>query len=241
MGKRSDREDWAWPDEWADPLRKHRPTLAEEMRDTNWSHRRQYDQFRLAADYVAVAFSRLPIVEKVALFGSVARPLVKEVPRHYRLRRARAEVWHECRNVNLAVWVNDLSGLRAIGKARGQALNVLLDQTGAGVAHHQVDVAVYEPRTDCYRGALCIFGQCPKDKQECRVPGCGAAPFLQQFEGFHMDPRALDGAVVLFDRAAGLGPPVLRPVVFEPFPYLDPDDAAEGDDVDDEDDDDIPF
>lgn len=234
MGRRRDPDCEPWPDEWDDPLRKHRPTLAEEIRDTDWSHRRQYDQFRLAADYVAVAFSRLPIVEKVALFGSVARPLVKEVPRHDRLRRARAEVWHECRNVNLAVWVNDLSGLRALGKARGQALNVLLDQTGAGVAHHQVDVAVYEPQTDRYRGALCIFGQCPKGKRECRVPGCGAAPFLQLFEGFRMDPAALDGALTLFDRAAGVGPPVLRPVVFEPFPYLDAQESAEGDDEEDD-------
>ena len=197
MGRRHDPDE-PWPDQWNDPLGKHPPTLAEEIRDADWSHRRQYDQFRLAADYVAVAFSRLPIVERVALFGSVARPLVKEVPRHYRLRRARA-----------------------------------------GVAHHQVDVSVYEPQTDRYRGALCIFGQCPKGKRECRAPGCGAAPFLQLFEGFRMDPAALDGAILLFDRAAGVGPPVLRPVVFEPSPDLDGEDSAEGDDVDDEDD--IPF
>jgi len=79
----------------------------------------------------------------------------------------------------------------------------------------------------------------PKGKRECRVPGCGAAPFLQLFEGFHMDPGALDGAITLFDRAAGLGPPILRPVVFEPYPYADADESAEGDDVDGEDD--IPF
>jgi hypothetical protein len=35
-------------------------------------------------------------VVKVALFGSVAVPLVKEIPRFREYQQARIEVWHEC-------------------------------------------------------------------------------------------------------------------------------------------------
>jgi hypothetical protein len=40
-----------------------------------------------------------------------------------------------------------------------------------------------------YHGRLCIFGQCPKGKPECTVPGCGAQPFLQLYEDFEISPR----------------------------------------------------
>ena len=70
-----------------------------------------------------------------------------------------------------------------------------------GVAHHQVDVFLFEPRTDRYLGRLCHFGACPKEKPECRVAGCGAALFLRQHERFVFDPRSLEsGGIVLFDR-----------------------------------------
>ena len=75
------------------------------------------------------------------------------------------------------------------------------------VAHHQVDVFLFEPRTDLYTGRLCHFGVCPKNKPERRVAGCGAALFLRQHDGFVFDPRSPEhGGIVLFDRARGLPP-----------------------------------
>jgi hypothetical protein len=66
-------------------------------------------------------------------------------------------------------------------------------------------VFLLEPRTDRYLGRLCHFGACPKGKPECLVPGCGAALFLRQHDGFVFDARSLDnGGIVLFDRARGL-------------------------------------
>ena len=63
-----------------------------------------------------------------------------------------------------------------------------------------------------YLGRLCTYGECPKGKPDCRVPGCGAAPFLKQHQGFVLDPGSFaEGkAVVLFDRAAPVGPPAQR-------------------------------
>lgn len=73
----------------------------------------------------------------------------------------------------MAVWVSDLSCLKAIQKARSQALNNLLAEKQIGVAHHQVDIFVMEPKTNRYLGRLCIFGSCPKGEDKCRISGCG--------------------------------------------------------------------
>jgi len=173
---------------------------------------RRQEEFRAAADFAAAAFARLPFVERVVLFGTVAQPLRREVPRFRRFRRAGVALWHECKDVDLAVWLSDMSDLKTLGKVRGRALNALLDEAGIGVAHHQVDVFLFEPGSDRYLGRLCHFGTCPKGKPECRVPGCGAAPFLRQHEDFVFDLRSLEPGrcTLLFDRVGAVGPPSLE-------------------------------
>src|SRR5258707_29887 len=66
---------------------------------------RQQRQFRMAADVVTDAFMVFPEVCAVAVIGSVAKPLWKEVPRFRAFRRARVEVWHECKDLDRAVWL----------------------------------------------------------------------------------------------------------------------------------------
>jgi hypothetical protein len=188
---------------WLDPD----PTQIE-LEDEDRLRLRHREAFRRAADYVAAAFAPLIFVHRVALFGSVAQPPRKETPREGRHRRAGARLWHETKDVDLAVWVSEVSDLKALQRARSGALNDLLVDLDMGVAHHQVDVFLFESATDRYLGRLCHFGVCPKDKPECRVAGCGAALFLRQHDGFVFDPRSLEhGKVVLFDRAKGLLPP----------------------------------
>ena len=133
-------------------------------------------QFRVAADALTVAFAVLPEVLRVALFGSVARPLAKEVPRFSDFRRAGVAVWHECKDLDLAVWLSRLDRLDRLRKIRALTLRQLHDDQRAGVADHQADVFVLEPGSDRYLGRLCLFNACPKGRPECLVPGCGGAP-----------------------------------------------------------------
>jgi predicted nucleotidyltransferase len=176
----------------------------QEIESEDQSMRRRQRQFRMAAEAVAKAMSLLPEVEKVALFGSVARPLEKEVPRFRRFRRARIELFHECKDVDLAVWVSGVGRLKALQKARSRALNDLMAERNIGVAHHQVDVFFLEPGTDRYLGRLCRFGQCPKGKDECRVPCCGATPLLRQHERFRFDwSGSSQGHIVLYEKNGG--------------------------------------
>jgi hypothetical protein len=196
------REPWDIPF----PCQHKGPPSSRKAAEENERMLRRQREFRLAADYVARAFAEFPEVQKVVLFGSVAVPLPTEVPRFREYRRAGIAIYHECKDVDLAVWLTDLDNLRALGKARGRAVNQLLAETGAGVAHHQVDVFVMEPGTDRYLGRLCIFGECPKGKPECLVPGCGDRLFLQKHASFTLRPEALrsDRTVVLFERASGM-------------------------------------
>ncbi len=125
------------------------------------------------------------------LFGSVATPLQKEEPRYRKYRCTGIPMLHECKDVDLAVWVNDSGCLRTMQKARSRALTLLFEKHSIGVAHHQIDVFIMEPGSDRYLGRLCNYNQCPKDKQECRVTGCGSTPLLQQHEDFELNASAL--------------------------------------------------
>jgi|SRR5262245_34934207 len=164
---------------------------------------KQQHDFRVAADAVAAALASFPEVQKIALFGSVARPLVREVPRFQPYRQLGIEVLHECSDVDLAVWLTSVDRLRDLGRARSRTTSRLFASVGVGVAHHQVDVFLFAVSDGSYLGRLCSFATCPKGKPDCRVPGCGATAFLKQHEGFLLAGDALDKAVVLFDRRSG--------------------------------------
>ena len=165
---------------------------------------RRYREFRVAADSVTAAWRRHPDVAAVSLIGSLARDPWKEVPRFQPWRRAGIELWHECKDIDLAIWLDDLGDLNGLRRMRAKALRNLLKFDRLGIASHQIDGFVFEPGTDRYLGRLCDFNACPKGKRECRVPGCGEVAFLRQHEDFVWRSEALDGdrAVRLFDRAS---------------------------------------
>lgn len=142
-------------------------------------------QFRAAADVVADAWTRFREVAAVAVIGSVAKPLWKEVPRFSEFRRARIEVWHECSDLDLALWLDSQERLSELRRAAALALREALEKgTGISVADQQLDVFLIEPGTDNYLGRLCKFSQCPKGKIDCLVPGCGEIAFNKRVADF---------------------------------------------------------
>jgi len=163
------------------------PTL-QETEDQNAMMLRRQLNMRAAAEYLGEELALLPEVVRVALFGSVAQPLKKEIPRFTKFRRNRIAVWHECNDVDLAVWTTDLSRLKDLQRARRRALNRLRAARDVGLPHFQVGVHILEPGTDRYRGRLCHYAECPKARTEhCLVDGCGAQPFLRQFREYTFD------------------------------------------------------
>jgi hypothetical protein len=182
------------------------PPSGEDIDEQNGILLRRQRLFRWAAQSVAVAVSELSAVRKVAAFGAVARPLKMEVPRFSQFRRRRIKVLHECADLDLAVWMDDFADLKSVKNAINRGLRLVQNTPYGGVAHHQVDVHLFDATSGDYRGRLCNFGECPKPgKRECRVPGCGADPFVRQFADYRFNPGRFAGEprVVLFDRDSG--------------------------------------
>ena len=173
--------------------------------------------FRVTADRVTAALARCRDVEAVALIGSVARPLWREVPRFAPYRQLRLPIAHECKDLDLAVWVSRLDELDVLRRARGRVVGEIVAERGHGPAVHEIEVFLLEPGTNRYLGRLCYFRQCPAGKRDCLVVGCGQQPFLKQHDEFSFHQEALaDGAAVrLFDRVAGgiVGRAVDLPVI----------------------------
>ena len=208
MDERDDFECGEFPEEdWdeEDPFSENdgQPTPREIREEDKCMLRRQQD-FRTAAEALAREFAGIPEVQKVVLFGSVAMPLKKEVPRFREFRCFGIEVFHECRDFDLAVWLLDRADLRTLRKAAVRALQTLGEEKNIGVAHHQADVFIFDAEKSRYLGRLCEFNACPKGKAKCRVPGCGATKHLQKHEGFVFKYAALEPnrSVLLFDRSA---------------------------------------
>ena len=160
------------------------------------------DQFRKAARLLSKRLADMPAVRKVVLFGSVALPLWKEVPPHSRLRARRIKIFHECQNIDLAVWVSTPSVADTIRRAHSAVVNELLDnEVHFGIAHHFFSTHLIDHATGKYHGMVCHYGQCPKRKEECRVPGCGEHKFVRVLPWFRLKPERLHmhNSQVLFE------------------------------------------
>jgi hypothetical protein len=163
-------------------------------------------QFRLAADIVADAWMAFPEVWAIAVIGSVARPLWKEVPRFREFRSEGVEVWHECGDLDLAVWIESQHRLGELRRAGVRALRQAYEAgAGMSVASHELDVFLIEPASDRYLGRLCSFNSCPKGKRDCLVPGCGETLFNKRIVDFkpRADLLAPAAHAMLYRRDAG--------------------------------------
>jgi hypothetical protein len=161
--------------------------------------------FRSVADRLAVALSRCQAVEAIALIGSVARPLRREVPRFSPYRQLRLPIAHECKDVDLAAWVSRLDGLEELRRVRVRVAQDIVAENGYGPAVQEMEVFLLEPGTNRYLGRVCHFRQCPAAKRDCLATGCGRQPFQKQHEEFSFWPQAIaDGmAIRLYDRTGG--------------------------------------
>ena len=176
--------------------------------------------FRIAADVVCDAWASFAEVQTVAVVGSVAKTLWKEVPRFREFRRQGIEVWHECADLDLALWLDSQQRLGDLRRTAEKALRAAFEAgVGISVVGHQLDVFLFEPASDRYLGRLCHFSACPKGKLECLVPGCGATPFNRRFADFTPRADLLAGAgdATLYRRGVGR----LRSALSLPTPEAD--------------------
>jgi hypothetical protein len=178
-----------------------------EIEEQNQRLSRQQREFRLAANIVAEAWTRFDEIEAIAVIGSLAKPLWKEIPRFSDFRREGVEVWHECKDVDLAVWIASQHRLGELRRASHLALGEAYEAGAAmSVPGNLLDVFLFQPGTDAHLGRLCEFNQCPKGKPDCLTPGCGDIPFNKKHEDFTPEPNILAGAdkAMLYRRGEGV-------------------------------------
>jgi len=89
-------------------------SIEKEFEEDNRRNIKKHKDFRIAAEYVADLIKKIPGVVKIVLFGSVASLLEKEYSRFRKYKRFGKEMYHECKDVDLAVWVNDFYCLNQI-------------------------------------------------------------------------------------------------------------------------------
>ena len=168
---------------------------------------RQQREFRLAADVASTALSRFDEVEAIGVIGSLAKALWKEVPRFSDFRKAGIEVWHECKDVDLAVWIRSRHRLGELRRASHAALRQAFEAgLGMSVPGNRLDIFLFQPGTDTYLGRLCDFNQCPKGQRDCLTPGCGDIPFNKQHLDFTPEPNILADVekAMLYRRGQGV-------------------------------------
>jgi hypothetical protein len=178
----------------------------DDVAEQNASMQRRQRLFRWGAQSIAISLAKLTEVQQVAAFGGVAQPLKMEVPRFPEFRRHRIEVLHECGDLDLAVWLTRFDQLAELQSALKRGLAMTRETPYGGVAHHQVDVHLFDAASGEYRGRLCNYRECPKQgKRDCFATGCGAEKFLQQFNAYHFSTAqfAASPKVVLFERESG--------------------------------------
>jgi hypothetical protein len=164
---------------------------------------RRQEEFRLAAKLLAKRYAEMPVVHTVKLFGSVALPLWKEVPRFSRFRQRRVKIYHECSNVDLAVWVDSSSMASNMRRMISTLVNELVaNDIHFSLASHHFSVHLVDHATSRYLGMVCHFNKCPKAKPECQVAGCGAQQFVRILPWFKFKPARLnaDNSQILFQR-----------------------------------------
>jgi hypothetical protein len=168
---------------------------------------RQQRSFRAAADIVTAALMAFPEIAGIGLTGSTAKTLWKEIPRFREFKRAGIKVWHECGDVDLAVWLDARDHLGEMRLAKDRALRLAFEAgTSSGVANHQIDIFLFEPGSDLYLGRLCTYNECPKGKPHCLTPGCGDIVFNKIHAGFSPDDNllALARQTMLYERGRGI-------------------------------------
>jgi hypothetical protein len=183
-----------------------KPVKRSEIEQQNQLMLRRQREFRVAADFVTDAWAVFDEVRSVAVIGSVAKALWKEIPRFSDFRRAGIEVWHECGDLDLALWIDSQERLGSLRRSAALALRAAFERdAGTSVVSQQLDVFLIEPGSDRYLGRLCSFNACPKGKRDCLVPGCGAIPFNKVIAEFKPRADLLEPAAyaMLYERGVG--------------------------------------
>ena len=172
---------------------------AEDVDDKNALKRHQ--SFIAFALTLAERLTEHTEVERIALFGSLARPPVLEPhPYSKRLRERGVHIFHSPKDIDLAIWLSSVDNLGAIRKMMTKTVSEMSEQT-LGLCDGSVELFVLDHQSGHYLGRVCHFNRCPK-YENCPNQGCGTPKYLKIMKDFAFHPEAVSrvNSEILFER-----------------------------------------
>src|ERR1035438_4988823 len=173
---------------------KWEPPSDADIDDQNILLLRRQCLYRWAGQLIAIAMNELPEVQKVAAFGAVAQPLEMEVPRFREFRRHRIEILHECADLGsggldhrpvASQGTEERDATRDISRA-GYAMGRRRPSSGGCPSFRCRERRLSGPAVH-FR----TVSEARQARMSCR--GCGAQPFLQQFEKYRFNAAQFEG------------------------------------------------
>ena len=162
---------------------------------------KQHQSFIAVALELAGRLVENPEVERIALFGSLARPPILEPhPYSKRLRERGVHIFHSPKDIDLAIWFSSLSNLGAIRKTMTKTVSDMAEQT-PGICEGSVELFVFDHQTGKHLGQVCHFSKCPR-YANCSAHGCGMPKHLKIEKDFVLYPDAISrvNSEILFER-----------------------------------------
>jgi cupin 2 domain-containing protein len=160
---------------------------------------RRYQGFLHAALKLAERLSEFPEVERIALFGSLAKPPFRE---SYRYKR-RIWAFHEPKDIDMAIWLSSLKNLKVMRRTIA-TLAESVAKKAPGICAGNVELFVFDSKSSKYLGRVCHYKHCPYNDANCRVDGCGKPSHLKIASDFMLYPDAVSriNSQLLFERTS---------------------------------------
>ncbi len=157
----------------------------------------RYQGFTYAAMRLAERLTEFPEVERIALFGSLAKPPYRE-PYRYKKR-----IWafHEPKDIDLAVWLSSLENLGRMRLVMASLVQEVMKKA-PGICEGAMELFIFDSRSSKYLGRVCHLRQCPRGDIDCMTKGCGKPSHLKIENGFTLYPDAVSriNSQILFER-----------------------------------------
>jgi len=221
---------------WTEEFAGITPPVSENGKfDGNWIHlidvvESEYDKtalhryqgFIYAAQKLAAQLSEFAEVERIALFGSLAKPPFRE---RYRYKK-RIWAFHEPKDIDLAIWLSSLDNLGSMRRVLA-TLIPSVSKKAPGICEGAIELFVFSSASSKYLGRVCHYKKCPRGDSNCMIEGCGKPPHLRIDPEFTFRPDAVSrfNSQVLFERTQGNLPPASN--LYTDLPSLLPEELTD--------------
>jgi len=157
----------------------------------------RYQGFTYAATQLAERLIEFPEVERIVLFGSLAKPPFRE---RYRCKK-RIWAFHHPKDIDLAIWLSSLENLGAMRRTLAMLVPSVFKKA-PGICEGVMELFVFDSHSSKYLGRVCHYKQCPHSNIDCMREGCGKPPHLKIENDFTLRPDAVSriNSQLLFER-----------------------------------------